>query len=310
MTDLLEPAYAAARWGWYLAACLILGASSYAPFFLRGIARRAAAGPILASELSRRAARVGFWGAFALVGFGLVRLWLQAHTLLDPEEPISIDLVGSLLASTWGRGWTLQGAMALGAAVGFASAMNRARVGWIIANIASMGVAVTAGMTGHAATARSGPGGWLLDAAHVGAGGVWLGGLAVVVLAGIAACRSLDPAQRSDALRQLIADFSRRALVAAPVMVAFGLWLAARYLGWTWPLRFSGSGYGWALAGKVTVVVLVGAVGAYNWKVLQPRLEEPGGDSRIGRSGALELLLGVIVLGITAILVGLPFPER
>ena len=32
---LLDAAYAAARWGWYLAAFLILGAGSYAPFLVR-----------------------------------------------------------------------------------------------------------------------------------------------------------------------------------------------------------------------------------------------------------------------------------
>ncbi len=310
MTDLLEPAYAAARWGWFLAAFLILGAGSYAPFFLRGIRRSAAAGPELALAISRRAASIGIWGAVGLLVFGLLRLWLQATSLLDPGEAVSSDLIWSVLASVWGGGWKAQTIMGLVVLASFVGARRGRTGGWVVAAAGAAGVSVTAGMTGHAATTASGTGGWILDAVHVGAGGIWLGGLAVIVMAGLPAWRSLTQEQRPLALRQLIADFSRRALIVAPITIAIGLWLAARYAGWTWPLRFSASQYGWALAVKVLAVVLVGAVGAYNWRVLQPRLEEPGADRRIGRSGALELLLGLVVLGITAVLVSLPFPEE
>ena len=309
MSDLLGPAYAAARWGWYLAAFLVLGASSYAPFFFRSPARFQGGYPELAPGLSRRAAGLGLAGALALLAFGLIRLWLQSRTLLDPEEPLSGEFLGAVLASRWGRGWKWQTGLALLGALGFGAARAGSRPGWIGALLAAAGVALTAGLTGHAVTRQSGPAGWLLDAIHVGAGGVWLGGLAVMTLAGLDVCRSLEPDRRPQALRLLVADFSRRALVAAPLTVGFGVWLGARYLGWTWPLRFTESGYGWALAAKVGVVVAVGAIGLYNWRILQPRVTRPGGESRLRRSSALELAFGVLLLGITAILVALPLPE-
>ena len=310
MSDLLGPAYAAARWGWYLAAFLVLGASSYAPFFFRSATGFQGTYPELAPGLSRRAARLGMVGALALLGFALIRLWLQSRTLLDPEEPLSPEFLGAVLGSGWGRGWKWQTGLALLGALGFTIARAGSRVGWIASLLAAAGLALTTGMTGHAVTRQSGAAGWLLDAIHVGAGGIWLGGLAVMTLAGLAVCRTLESARRPQALRLLVADFSRKALIAAPLTVGFGGWLGARYLGWTWPLRFTESGYGWVLAAKVGVVAVVGAVGAYNWRILQSRLTEPRGESRLQRSTVLELGFGIVLLGITAVLVALPIPEE
>ncbi len=128
--------------------------------------------------------------------------------------------------------------------------------------------------------------------------------------AGLASCRELAEQERGKAHRYLVGMFSRRALVVAPVTVGFGVWLGIRYLGWTWPFRFYRSGYGWALAVKVAMVLVVGGLGAYNWRVVQPGLDQRWGESRFRRSGVIELLFGVLVLGVTAVLVALPFSEH
>jgi len=60
----------------------------------------------------------------------------------------------------------------------------------------------------------------------------------------------------------------------------------------------------------VGLVAVVGAVGAYNWRILQSRLTEPRGESRLQRSTVLELGFGIVLLGITAVLVALPIPEE
>jgi putative copper export protein len=309
VNDLLGPAYVAARWGYYLAVFLVIGASSFAPFSLGRPAPFAARYPEAATALCRRAALLGLLGGLAMVGFGLLRLWLQAGTLQDPGEKLTSDFLNAVLASNWGQGWQRQLAAAVAASLGFAAARRSSRAGWIVAAIAAIGAAITTGMTGHAATAESGRAGWLLDAIHVGAGGIWIGGLGVLLLAGVAACRQLDPAERAGALRLLVGRFSRRAQIAAPLMVGFGAWLAVRYLGWSWPLTLFRSDYGWALAGKLAVVLVVAVLGACNWRYVQPRLEAPGGERRLRRFGAAELGLSVLVLGVTAVLVALSFSE-
>ncbi len=305
---LLDAAYAAARWGWYLAAFLLLGAGSYAPFLVRMRTGVDATHPELARTLTRRAARIGFGAALTLVALSLLRLYLQSRTLLDPDEPVSREFLQAVLGSTWGHGWTRQALMVLLATLAFAAARGGSRPGWMIAAAASGGLGLTMGMTGHAATEKAGRLGLLLDAGHVWAGGFWLGGLAVLLFVGVGACRTLPATERPQLLRALVADFSRRALIFGPLTVGLGIWLAIRYLGWTWPVHLFESRYGVTLAVKLAALVLVGAMGAYNWRVVQPSLAGPEGEGRLRRSARLELLFGLLLLAATAVLVALPFP--
>ena len=300
--SLVDAAYAAARWGWYLAAFLVLGAGSYAPFLFRGPSSLRATDPGIAAELTRRAARIGLVAAGVLLLLSALRLYLQARTLNDPTEPLTLDFFRAVLGSGWGRGWKRQ-------AAAFAAARSGSRVAWLVALAGSAGIGLTAGMTGHANTGKSGPGGMLIDAAHVTAGGIWLGGLAVMLFAGVAACGALEPEHRPVVLRSLVGDFSRRAQVYAPLTIALGVWLAARYLGWSWPLHLGRSTYGWVLAGKLAALAGVAALGGYNWRISQPRLTRAGGESRLRRFSTLELWFGLVLLGITAVLVSLPLPE-
>lgn len=307
--SLVDAAYAAARWGWYLAAFLVVGAAGYAPFLFRGRAALPRSDSAIAAELTRRAARLGSVAAVCLLLLSALRLYLQARILNDPGEPLTLEFFRAVLGSGWGRGWKRQAGVALLATLAFAGARYGSRAAWLAAVAGGAGIGLTAGMTGHANTGKSGPGGIWIDAAHVTAGGLWLGGLAVMLWAGLGACRGLAPERRPQVLRSLVADFSRRARFLAPLTIGLGVWLAARYLGWSWPLHLTRSSYGWVLAGKLAVLVGVAALGAYNWRVTQPRLLRDGGESRLRRFSALELWLGVILLGVTAVLVAMPLPE-
>lgn len=307
--SLVDAAYAAARWGWYLAAFLLLGAGSYAPFLFRARTALHTTNPEVARELAQRAARIGFATAIALLGLTVIRLYLQARTLIDPTEPVTRDFLGAVLGSGWGKGWLRQAAMAVLAVLAFAAARGGSRFGWLIASAASGGIGFTAGMTGHANTAKAGSTGILLDAAHVWAGGLWLGSLAVMLIAGVTACHAAKPEARTPLIRALVADFSRRALLFAPLTIGFGVWLAARYLGWGWPFHLARSTYGWVLGGKLAALAGVAALGGYNWRIIQRRLTREDGESRLRRFSSLELLVGSVLLGITAVLVALPLPE-
>jgi putative copper export protein len=52
----------------------------------------------------------------------------------------------------------------------------------------------------------------------------------------------------------------------------------------------------------------VAALGAYNWRVVQPKLEAGAGDDLLRRSAWTELALGAVLLIVTAVLVALPAP--
>ena len=306
---LLDAAYAAARWGWYLTIFLVLGASSYAPSFFRsrtGIAHRH---PAIAAAVGRRAARIGFVAALLLLVFVGLRLLLQSCTLMEEGEPLTAEFVKAVLGTDWGRGWLRQAAMSMVVLAGFGSALRgRSDLGWIVAGAAAGGLAIVAGMTGHAATERAGTLGLLLNAAHVWAGGYWLGGLAVMLVAGLGAARPLAGDDRAGVVRALVADFSRRALVCAPLAVGLGVWMGIRYLGWGWPLTLFDGGYPSALGIKLAALAAVAALGAWNWRRVQPMLSDPTGEPRLRTSATLELVFGVLLLAATAVLVALPLP--
>ena len=308
MTDLLGPAYVSARWGFYLAVFLVIGASSFAPFFL-GRSALAREYPEVARTLSQRALRLGLAGSAMVLIAGLVRLWLQSRTLLDPEEPLTREFLRAVLDSTWGEGWKRQVSSAVIALVGFWVGRKWSS-GWVFAIAAAATLGLTTGMTGHAAASEAGRFGWLFDAGHVAAGGIWIGGLFVLMLAGLPACRVLEPNARSSARRLLVGLFSSRALVVAPLTVGFGALLGVQYLGWRWPLLLFESNYGWALAVKIGLVIVIAVLGAGNWRYVQPRLERTEGERLFRRTGGAEALFGLLVLGVTAVLVALSFVEH
>lgn len=311
MTDqptLLDAVYSAARWGWYLSLFLVLGAGSYAPPLFRRRTALEATDPDVVGDLTRRAARIGLLASAALLCFTALRLYLQGRTLIDPDEPLTRDLLQAVLGTAWGHGWVRQAALGLLAVLAFGAARAGSRFGWMVASAAGGGLGLTSGMTGHAVTARAGGMGWILDAAHVWGGGFWLGGLAVMLLAGLSACGRLPAERRMPLIRALVGDFSRRALIFGPLTIGLGIWLAIRYLGWTWPLHLFDTSYGTALAVKLGLLAVIAALGAYNWRVAQPGLAHPPGEGRFRRSGTLEAAFGALLLLVTAVLVALPLP--
>jgi len=305
---LLDAAAAAARWGWLASVFLLLGAGSYAPFLFQSRTHLEATDPDIAEALPRRAAGIGFIAGLALMALTALRLYLQARSLQEPGEPVMAELLGAVLDTDWGTGWKRQAVLTVLAVLAFGAAKAGSRFGWMVASAAGGGLGLAAGMTGHAITNRAGPMGLILDAAHVWAGGLWLGGLAVLLIAGLGACRRLASARRPIVVRALVADFSRRALIFGPITIGFGVWMAVQYLGWRWPLDLFKSSYGWTLAVKLGVLLVIACLGAYNWRVAQPALGDSAGERRFRGSAVLELVFGGLLLAVTAVLVALPFP--
>ena len=68
--------------------------------------------------------------------------------------------------------------------------------------------------------------------------------------------------------------------------------------------------YGLVLLGKVLLMLVTGAVGAYNWKIMRPRLDTSDGALVLIRSARVELVIAAMVLTLTAVLVHLPMPDE
>ena len=167
------------------------------------------------------------------------------------------------------------------------SALNR----WL-AGTAVLGVALTFAGTGHAA-ASGNVAELAVDAVHVLAAGIWLGGLITLVVA--ATTRSDGPTQAT------VAAFSRLALLAVLVLVATGTVNALMRLSALDQLW--NSAYGVTLSVKLGVVVLAlgGAL------VSQRRVH---GEGEPWTSVRFEAAATVAVVAVTAVLASTPPPSR
>jgi len=252
------------------------------------------------------------WGLVGVVLFfcGMtLRLYHQSLSFLFPGDPLTLaDVRLVVFESSWGSRWMLQLALSLVALVGFWLSHSRGRMGWLTAAAGSVGMALAGPLTGHAMGSRWSP--WLnvpLQGLHLLAGAVWLGSLAVLVLVAYQATRTEEPQIREQAVAQLVSVFSPVAIGGVTVAVVAGSVLAFNYLGtlsalWT-------SSYGQALLLKTALVAVTGILGAVNWRLIKPRLGNPGSAATLKRSAMTELLTGVALLVVTAVMVALPAPH-
>ena len=285
--------YAAARWLGYLAAFVVVGAAAAR---WRVIPRArvgdedAGAGAVLWART----------GAVLLAVALVARLYLQARSLLEPEDQLSIEFLRAVLGSTWGKGWLAQAGAAMIALVGWRWLARKptATGARRTALAGSVAIVLTAPLTGHAIGLAEAPSyAPLLDLIHFTAGSTWLGTLAIIW--------AISRRRDDDRVAALIEAYSPVALVAGLTTMAAGVTLALTYLGGLGPLFTTV--YGRALLIKLAATGGTAAIGAYNWRVIGPRLRR-GEKAPILQSASAELVVGMILLAITAVLVGLPTP--
>ena len=291
----------ATRWLGYLAAFAIIGATVFRVWLLPRI-------PGATTEqlrgINRRAVMAARIAAVILALSTLLKLYLQARSMIEPDEPVSAEIVRLVVGSLWGRGWLAQATMALGALVGWRALAGADPPGWAdrLIVLAALGLALTMPLTGHAiGLPAAGRVGYPLTALHVGSGAVWLGTLGIIVIAVI------RPADPSFELAPMIRAYSAIALPAGLVTIGCGLIVGWRYVGGLNAL-FS-TEYGNVLLGKLGALAGIAATGAYNWRVVLPQLLA-GHTTPLSRSARVEIVLGMVLLAVTAVLVSLAAPSE
>jgi copper transport protein len=148
-----------------------------------------------------------------------------------------------------------------------------------------------------------------LDVLHVAAMSVWVGGVALLLLAVPAATRVLEPVDRTRLLASAITRFSTVAIAAVAALLATGVVQSILHLD-SWA-DLVDTAFGRAILIKVAIFVALIALGAYNRRRSQPQLARlaDGGEAP-GRAGVAlrralraEVGLMVAVLAVTAALV-------
>lgn len=296
-----SPGYALIRWLSYMAILGVIGAIAFR-LVLNIVRRQAdAAGQLLLSPATRGAAGLGALMAVLSMVLAGARLIGQSVALHGGTSAFDPMLVSTMLTKTiWGSGWMLQAAGSLVALAGFWVA-RRNPAGWAIAALGALALAVSPALSGHAAAVTQyRPLPVIADTLHVIGASGWLGSLLVLLVVGIPVALRLD-GNRATAVAALVNAFSPTAMAFAGLTIATGLFAAWLHLGSVSALWESG--YGRTLLLKLGALGGVFATGAYNWLRVKPTLGHDVATSRLRRSATAEIVVGAIVLAITAVLV-------
>jgi copper transport protein len=186
---------------------------------------------------------------------------------------------------------------------------RRPRVAAAAAVLALGGIAAS----GHASSATPRVPSILNDWLHLVAGGVWLGGIGMLVLVWRPALRPGEQPVRQAVARHVLPAFGRVALPAFLIVASTGLVSLITQLGrldalWT-------TAYGRVLAVKIALVGLIATVSAVHVRRLRPRLlherEAPAPvDRRHWRLVRAEPVAGLGVAAAVGLLVAFPLPPR
>lgn len=278
----------------YLGSFLAVGAAVFLAFLADDEQRR---------STPRRLPLVG-----AAIAAAAMVLQLPVQALLATGQGIGSffqsGVARQVLAA--GVGLTTVGVLlALGVAAGAMRLRDRraSRVAAVIALALLVGAFVASGHT------RSTRPPWLtsvVNAVHVAGGVLWVGGLAMLLVALRSSRREAgDSSAGAGRAAKLVVRFSH---LATGAIVAIGL--SGLVLGWLEVGSFSGlltTGYGRLVLAKAVALALVGLIGAYNHFRLVPAVERrPGGSAawrQLSRTMRWEAVGMVVILGLTGVLV-------
>jgi copper transport protein len=279
------------RWIWFLALALTIGALGFRLVCLRGLR--------VPQALDRKLSVAAGLGVVVALQAGIAAFSLRAEDAL--QLPFGRYLYGDLspmAATRFGRAFV---AMTLGYAVVLALIY----LAWLLdrkaflypALVLSLLLVSGFSLSGHDAVDQGSS--WLSELAdwvHIGAASLWVGGL--VAMIGVSWRNAPD--LRGIAFRR----FSELATVSIVLVLAAGIYLSFVRLPhfhdlWT-------VGYGQVLLVKIGLVCAALAWGGVHKFFVAPAIERGasgGVMTRIGRSLAGEMLVGVTVLLVAAILV-------
>jgi copper transport protein len=311
-----EVAYGLARGLEYTAIALAVGGVAFL-FFCWLPALGAAAG---VGEESRRAAATAFAKRLRVVlwiGAGIGLLATAAQIVLEGAEAAGVSgfsaitktIIEETLETRFGTVWGFAFLAWIAIAV-LVPLLGRPRtwVGLLIA-IPLVYLCLCPALSGHGSSQSPVALNFPVNAIHVAAMAIWLGGLATLLLVLPAATRSAtSPADRGRLLAGPLGRFSALALVMVALIMASGLiqaYVYVRHLG-----DLLSTGYGRAVLAKFLLLLAVIGIAAYNRRTVIPRLRrvaELGGTP--GLPGVLlrralrgEVALLAVVIGVTAAL--------
>ena len=250
-------------------------------------------------RLSRTAPARLVWIGVGLVAVStLAGIWLQApYVLGTPVLDVGLGDIQDVLGSTFGAVMLVRLGILAAAAV-LLRPLLRGDGGESKTDLALLGVLGVAAfatwpLTGHPSASPVAGVSVVVDAVHLAAMAVWLGGLVMLVA-------FLLPRANERELGAILPIWSRWALAAVGTLVLAGTTQALIEVG-SFDRLFS-TAYGQLIMVKVGLVVLVIAVAAFARRLVTRRTADSG-TRTLRRAVLVELGVTAVILGLTAALV-------
>jgi putative copper export protein len=254
--------------------------------------------------MERRAAVLGLAASLVVILAALARLFLMSQMMSAMPDMQAMSMSNMAMHTRWGFALKLELGAALVALMSFALAARRVRIAWLVASISALVLAVTPALAGHAAASTKFTSLMIgTDFLHVLGAASWLGTLLAVMAVGIPLCLTCDGNERWASVISLVNAFSRIALASAALVVASGViasWIHLEHLSALWQTT-----YGQVLLVKLFLVAITVTIGAYNFRRVQPQLDNEVGSIRLRRSATIELGVGFLILIVTGFLTGI-----
>ncbi|MDX6474912.1 MAG: copper transport protein [Gaiellaceae bacterium] len=285
------------RWAWFVGLALAIGSLGFRLICLRGLK--------VPRELERKIVVLSGAGVLLSLHAGVAAFSLRAEDAL--QLPFGDFLYGDLspmAATRFGRAFVVM-------TLGFAAVLTLLFLSWLLertdllAPAFVLSVLFSGGLSWSGHDALDPGSSWktaIADWVHIAAASLWIGGLAT--MAGLLWYGA--PELR----RAAFMNFSRLATVLIALVLGAGTYLSIvrlPHLSDLWS-----QSYGRILLVKVGLVCLALMWGALHHFVVRPALERADGGflTRLGRSLVGEMLVGVSVLLVAAVLVDSKPPIR
>ncbi len=256
------------------------------------------------ARMERHAAVLGLAASVLVIMGAFARIYLESEMMSAMPGMQTMSMTDMAMHTRWGFALRLELGAAFAALMSFALALRRLYGAWLIAGILTIVLALTPALAGHAAASPKFTSLMIgSDFLHVLGGASWLGSLFAVMVVGVPLSLTLDGAERWSSVASLVNSFSPIALASAAVVVVSGViasWVHLEHLSALWQ-----TAYGQVLLVKLFLVAIALAIGAYNFRRVQPQLANEIGSARLRRSTAIELSLGFLILLVTGFLTGI-----
>lgn len=291
----------AARWAELVAALSVIGA-----LIVRlAVLPRADLPSETFIDASDRLRRLGHATLTLFVLATLMRVAAESTLVMGDGESRLHAMLVAVRDTRWGHGWSFGAAGAVLAIVGLFAA-RRSMSGWVAAAVGAVLVCLGEALTGHAAASSRSALAIAADVTHVLGAGGWIGGLAALLLSVFPAIGAQEQAQESRVGSRVVRAYHATAVESVAIVAISALvaaWLRLPAVNALWSTT-----YGRILLIKVCVVLVVLAFGGYHYRSAVSVEWGAGTAGKFRRSAAAELVVGAIVVAITAVLISTPLP--